>query len=84
MKLRWSTNLQQQDEIVHWVVSRVQIVSGAQAVVGVKVHFLVDTGVTQQVEQDLLRHTSGAEVLHLCKRRGSKVGRHKAYSLSGR
>lgn len=73
MKLWWSTNLQQQDEIVHWVVSRVQIVTRAQAVVRVKVHFLVDTRVTQQVEQDLLRHSSGAEVLHFCKRRGSKV-----------
>lgn len=61
------THLQQQDEVVHRVVARVEIVSCTQTVVGVKVHFLVDTGVTQQVEQDLLRHSAGAEVLHLCK-----------------
>lgn len=66
-KLRQAdTYLQQQDEIVHRVVSRVQIVSRAQPVVWVKVYFLVDTGVTEQVEQDLLRHASGAEVLHFC------------------
>lgn len=61
------THLQQQDEVVHRVVARVQIVSGAQTVVGVKVHLLVDTGVAQQVEQDLLGHSAGAEVLHFCK-----------------
>lgn len=61
------THLQQQDEVIHWVVARVEIVSGTQTVVGVKVHFLVDTGVTQQVEQDLLRHSAGAEVLYFCK-----------------
>lgn len=55
------------------MVARVQIVSGAQTVVGVKVHFLVDTGVAQQVEQDLLGHSAGAEVLHFCKG-GWKVG----------
>lgn len=62
-----SAHLQQQDEVVHRVVACVQIVSRAQAVVRVKVHFLVDTGVAQQVEQDLLRHAPGAEVLHFCK-----------------
>lgn len=61
------TYLQQQDEVVHRVVARVEIVSCTQTIVGVKVHFLVDTGVTQQVEQDLLRHSAGAEVLHFCK-----------------
>lgn len=30
--------------------------------------FLVDTGVTQKVKQDLLRHAHGAEVLHFCRR----------------
>lgn len=69
--LNWSTYLQQQDEIVHRMVARVQIVAWAQPVAGVKVHFLVDTGVTEQVEQDLLRHTSRAEVLHFYK--GSEV-----------
>lgn len=67
-----NTHLQQEDEIVHWMVACVQVVIRAQTVVLVKVHFLVDTGVTQQVEQDLLRHAAGAEVLHFC-RRGSKV-----------
>lgn len=64
------THLQQQDEVIHRVVARVQVVSGAQAVVGVKVHFLVDTGVAQQVEQDLLGHSARAEVLHFCKGEG--------------
>lgn len=54
------------------MVARVQIVSGAQTVVGVKVHFLVDTGVAQQVEQDLLGHSAGAEVLHFCKGAGGE------------
>lgn len=66
-----SSYLQQQDEIVHRVVPCVQVVTRAQTVVGVKVHFLVDARVTEQVEQDLLGDASGAEVLHLC--RGSKV-----------
>lgn len=48
------------------MVARVQIVGGAEAIAGVKVHLLVDTGVAQKVEKDLLRHTRRAEVLHLC------------------
>lgn len=59
--------LQQQDEIIHRVVSRVQVVTRAQPVVVVKVHLLVDAGVTEQVEQNLLGHPSGAEVLHFCR-----------------
>lgn len=59
-----SKYLQQKDEIVHWVVAGVKIVCWAQTVVRVKVHFLVDTGVTEQVEQDLLRYTCWAEVFH--------------------
>lgn len=58
--------LQQQDEVIHRVVAGVEVVARAQPVVWVKVHFLVDTGVTEQVEQDLLGHASGAEVLHFC------------------
>lgn len=50
------------------MVPCVQIVTRTQTVVWVKVHFLVDTGVTQQVEQDLLRHARRAEVLHFCRR----------------
>lgn len=46
------------------MVPRVQIVAGAQAVVLVKMHFLVDTGVTQKVKEDLLRHAQRAEVFH--------------------
>ena len=53
------------------MVPCVQVVTRAQTVVGVKVHFLVDARVTEQVEQHLLGDASGAEVLHLC--RGSKV-----------
>lgn len=68
-----SSYLQQQDEIVHRVVSCVQVVTRAQAVVGVKVHFLVDARVTEQVEQDLLRDASGAEVLHLCRGQRSET-----------
>ncbi len=67
------THLQQQDEIVHRVVSRVQIVTRAQTVVGVKVHFLVDARVTEQVEQDLLRNSRRAEVLHLCRGQRSET-----------
>lgn len=59
-----SKYLQQKDEIVHWVVAGVKIMCWAQTVVRVKVHFLVDTGVTEQVEQDLLRYTCWAEVFH--------------------
>lgn len=51
-----NTNLKQQDEIVYRVVTGVQVVAGAQTVAGVKMHFLVDTGVAQKVKQDLLRH----------------------------
>lgn len=68
-----STYLQQQDEIVHRVVASVEIVAWAQPVVWVKVHFLVDTGVTEQVEQDLLRHAGGAEVIHFCRGRKSET-----------
>lgn len=57
------------------MVARVQIVSRTQTVVWVKVHFLVDTGVAQQVEQDLLRHAPGAEVLHFCKGAGGQRSR---------
>lgn len=46
------------------MVPCVQIVAGAQAVVLVKMHFLVDTGVTQKVKEDLLRHAQRAEVFH--------------------
>lgn len=67
MHTRACTHLQQQDEVIHRVVARIQVVSGAQAVVGVKVNFLVDTGVAQQMEQDLLGDSAGAEVLHFCK-----------------
>lgn len=47
------------------MVASVEIVARAQPVAGVKVHLLVDAGVTEQVEQDLLGHASGTEVLHL-------------------
>lgn len=53
-----SAYLQQQDEVVHRVVAGVQVVARAQPVAGVKVHFLVDTRVAEQVKQDLLGHTS--------------------------
>lgn len=68
-----STYLQQQDEIVHRVVASVEIVAWAQPVVWVKVHFLVDAGVTEQVEQDLLGHTAGTEVFHLCRGQRSET-----------
>lgn len=51
------------------MVPCVQIVAGAQAVVWVKMYFLVDTGVTQKVKQDPLRHAHGAEVLHFYRRK---------------
>lgn len=54
------------------MVPRVQIVAGAQAVVLVKMHFLVDTGVTQKVKEHLLGHAQRAEVFHFY-RGGSKV-----------
>lgn len=63
-----NTNLEEQDEIIHRVVPRVQIVGGAQAVVWVKMYLLVDAGVTQKVKQDFLRHAHGAEVLHFYQR----------------
>lgn len=77
------TYLQQQDEVVHRVVSCVQIVTRAQPVVWVKVHFLVDTGVTEQVEQNLLGHASGAEVLHFYRGQRSQT-QDTVNSLSGR
>lgn len=46
------------------MVPCVQIVAGAQAVVLVKMHFLVDTGVTQKVKEHLLGHAQRAEVFH--------------------
>lgn len=49
------------------MVASVEIVAWTQSVVWVKVHFLVDAGVTEQVEQDLLGHAAGAEVFHLCR-----------------
>lgn len=70
-----NTNLKQQDEIVHRVVTGVQVVAGAQTVARVKMHFLVDTGVTQKVKQDLLRHAYGAEVLHLYQGEGERSER---------
>lgn len=63
-----TTDLEEQDEVVHRVVPRVQVVAGAQPVVWVKRYFLVDTGVTQKVKQDLLGHAHGAEVLHFYRR----------------
>lgn len=57
--------LQQQDEVVHGLVPGVQVVARAQTVVVVEVDLLVDAGVAQQVEQNLLRHPDRTEVLHL-------------------
>ena len=45
MSLSLATYLQQQDEIIHWVVAGVEIVARAQPVAGVEVHFLVDARV---------------------------------------
>lgn len=55
------------------MVPRVQIVAGAQAVVLVKMHFLVDTGVTQKVKEHLLGHAQRAEVFHFYQGGRSKV-----------
>lgn len=72
------TYLQQQDEVVHRLVAGVQVVAGAQPVVGFEVHLLVDTGVAQEVEQNLLGHPGRAEVLHLCRARGHSQHLHAA------
>lgn len=48
------THLQQQDEVIHWVVACIEVVVQAKPVGGVKVHFLVDTGMTKQMEEYLL------------------------------
>lgn len=68
-----SAYLQQQDEVVHRLVAGVQIVARAQPVVRVEVHFLVDAGVTEQVEQNLLGHAARAEVFHLCRGQRSET-----------
>ena len=48
------THLQQQDEVIHWVVARIEVVVQAKPVGGVKVHFLVDAGMTEEMEEYLL------------------------------
>ncbi len=58
-------HLQQQDEVIHGVVPRVQVVIGTEPVGGVKLHFLVDARVPQQMKQDSLGHALRAEVFHL-------------------
>lgn len=64
MKRSVYSYLQKENEVVHRVVPGVQVVDRAQPVVVVKVDLLVHTGVTEQMEQNFLRHPSWTEVLH--------------------
>lgn len=58
--------LQDEDEIIHGLAALVQVVVCGQAVALIKSHFLVDTGMLQQVKQDLLGDPQWAEHIHLC------------------
>lgn len=57
--------LQDEGEVVRRLAALVQVMVCGQAVALIKPHFLVDTGVPQQVQQDLLRHSQWAEHIHL-------------------
>ena len=74
--------LQQEDEVVHGVVARVQVVLGTQPVAGVKLHLLVHTGVAEEVEQDPLRHPARTEMLHFCRGQRSRGEREGQRSLT--
>lgn len=63
-------HLQQQNEVIHRVVPRVQVVIRTEPDRGVKLHFLVDARVPQQMKQDSLWHALRAEVFHLWNRAG--------------
>lgn len=58
--------LQDENEIVHRLAALVQVMVCSQAVALVKPHFLVDAGMLQQVQQNLLGDAQGAEHIHLC------------------
>lgn len=47
-------HLQDEHEVIDRLAALVQVMVGSPAVVLVKPHFLVDAGVLQQVQQDLL------------------------------
>ena len=66
--------LQDEDEVVHWPAALVQVVVGSQAVALIKPYFLVDTGMLQQVQKDLLRDPQRAEDVHLCPTVGKRDG----------
>lgn len=68
--------LQDEDEVVYRLAALVQIMVCGQAVVLVKHHLLVDTGMLQQVQQDFLRDSQWAEDIHLCPTVGERDSVH--------
>lgn len=58
--------LQDENEVIHRLAALVEVVVRGQAVALVKPHFLVDAGMLQQVQQDLLRDAQWAEHIHFC------------------
>lgn len=72
--------LQDENEIVHRLAALVQVMVCSQAVTLVKPHFLVDAGMLQQVQQDLLGDAQGAEHIHLCPVVGKRDSVHRAQS----
>lgn len=68
------TYLQDEDEVVHRPATLVQVVVGGQAVALIKPYFLVDAGMLQQVQEDLLRDPQRAEDVHLCPTAGKRDG----------
>lgn len=61
---RWY--LEDEDEIIDRLVALVQVVLGSQAVAVIELHLLVDAGVLEEVQQDLLGDPGWAEEIHFC------------------
>lgn len=59
--------LQNQDEIVNWLVSLIEVVQRVVFALGVEFELLHDAGVFDETQQDLVRQVARPERLHFCK-----------------
>lgn len=77
--------LQDEDEIVGWLVSGEEEVLRCLLVLLIKLQLLDDITVLEQAKQDLLRNEVGGELLHLCKKKvvGTQQSGHKSCVQGG-